>query len=86
MNDGSIAVSPAEPRSEICRRGAASKQGPHGGDVVLGHRHRQHRRAVLERRPVAAEGLEGRLRLPALEDVDAARVDQVGGDGDVGAG
>lgn len=71
--------------SEICRRGTASEQGPHVGDIVFGHRHRQHRRAVLERRPVAAEGIESRLRLPALEDVDAAGVDQVGGDGDVEA-
>jgi hypothetical protein len=35
--------------------------------------------------PAAAEGFEGLLRLPALEDVDAAGVDRVGGDGEVEA-
>src|SRR5918994_2987732 len=34
---------------------------------------------------VAAGGVEGLLRLPALEDVDAAGVDRVGGDGDIEA-
>jgi hypothetical protein len=33
----------------------------------------------------AAEGLDGRLRLPALKEVDAAGVEQVGGDGKVEA-
>ena len=31
----------------------------------------------------SAEGLDGRLRLPALEQVEAARVEQVGRDGEV---
>ena len=30
-----------------------------------------------------AEGFDGRLRLPELEDVDPTGVDQVGGDGEV---
>ena len=35
-------------------------------------------------RAAAAEGLAGRLRLPALEDVDAApRVEQIGGDREI---
>jgi hypothetical protein len=33
----------------------------------------------------SAEGFDGGLRLPALEDVDLAGVDQVGGDGEVEA-
>jgi hypothetical protein len=40
---------------------------------------------LLEDRAAAAEGFDGSLRLPALEDVDAAGVDQVGGDDDVEA-
>src|SRR5215211_5432988 len=50
---------------------AFSEHGPHVGDVLL-NRHREHRRALFLIRAAAAEGLAGRLRLPALEDVDAA--------------
>jgi hypothetical protein len=52
-------------------RCAFSEHGPHVGDVLL-NRHREHRRARFLVKAAAAEGLAGRLRLPALEDVDAA--------------
>jgi hypothetical protein len=47
--------------------------------------HREHRRALFRVRAAAAEGLQRRLRLPALEDVDTAGVDQVRADRDVEA-
>jgi hypothetical protein len=50
---------------------AFSEHGPHVGDVLL-NRHREHRRALFLIRAAAAEGLAGPLRLPTLEDVDAA--------------
>jgi hypothetical protein len=53
------------------------------GDVALGDRHREHRRALPVPGGPAAEGLDGLERLPALEQVDAARVEQVGRGGKV---
>jgi hypothetical protein len=51
--------------------------GPHVDDGVLLNGHREHREALFRVRAAAAEGLQRRLRLPALEDVDTAGVDQV---------
>ena len=74
VDDDSIAVSPADfsrsgPPSPVSIRAAPPpNRGPHVGDIIFGHRRRQHRRAVLERRSRFGEGLE-RLQLPALEDV-----------------
>src|SRR5829696_5212492 len=68
------------PRGGSCR--ASPEQGPHLGDVVVGDRHREHGLGLLEAGAAAAGGVEGRLRLPALEDVDAAGV---GGDGEIEA-
>jgi hypothetical protein len=42
------------------------EQGPHVGDVVLLNGHREHRPALFRVRAAAAEGLQRRLRLPAL--------------------
>src|SRR4029453_19649969 len=64
---------------------AFPEKGPHVGDLVLGHRRGEHRRALLVGGAAAAEGFDGHLGLPALEDVDAAGVDQVGRDGEVEA-
>jgi len=64
---------------------AFPKQVPHVGDVVLGYRRRKHCRALLVAGGACAEGFDGRLRLPALEDVDPVGVDQVGGDGEIEA-
>jgi hypothetical protein len=61
------------------------KHGPYLGDVVLLNGHLEHRQALFLVRAAAAEGLQRRLRLPALEDVDTAGVDQVRADRDVGA-
>src|ERR671925_1434352 len=41
------------------------------GDVVLLNVHREHRRMLFRVGAAAAEGLQRRLRLPALEDVDS---------------
>src|SRR3989442_3691581 len=49
------------------------EHGPHIGDVVLLNGHREHRPALFRVRAAAAEGLQRRLRLPALEDADTAR-------------
>src|SRR5918992_2964019 len=70
-----------------CRRScrAFPEQGPHAGDVVLLHGRGEDRRALFIVRTAAAEGVDRRLRLPALEDVDAAGVDQVGGDREIEA-
>jgi hypothetical protein len=54
-------------------------------DVVLGHRSLEHRGALLVRGAAAPECLDGRLRLPALEDVDTPGVHQIRGDGEVEA-
>src|SRR5688500_16606748 len=79
-------------RSELIGRGmicvadaccAFPEQAPHVGDVVLSDRHQAHGRALLVAGAIAAKGFDSRLRLPALKNVDAARVDQVGGDGEV---
>jgi hypothetical protein len=59
--------------------------GPHVGDVVLLNGHREHRQTLFRVRAAAAEGLQRRLRLPALEDVDTAGVYQVRADRDVEA-
>jgi hypothetical protein len=64
---------------------ASPEQGPRVGGVVLGYRRREHRRALLVAGRAAAEVFDGRLRLPALEEVDAAGVDQISGDGEVEA-
>src|SRR2546425_11089826 len=61
------------------------EHGPHVGDVVLLNGHREHRPALFRVRAAAAEGLQRRLRPPALEDVDTAGVDQVRADRDVEA-
>lgn len=45
----------------------------------------EHGGALRGAGPAAAERLDGRLGLPALEDVDAAGLEQVGGDGEVEA-
>src|SRR5207248_10143896 len=45
----------------------------------------EYRRALLFAWAAAAEGLDGFLSLPAFEDVDPSRVDQVGGDCEVEA-
>src|SRR5438034_11433050 len=52
------------------------EHGPYVGDVVLLNGHREHRPALFRVRAAAAEGLQPRLRLPALEDVDTAGVDR----------
>src|SRR5215475_13679213 len=54
-------------------------------DVVLGHRSLEHRGALLVGGAAAPERLDGGLRLPALEYVDAAGVHQIRGDGEVQA-
>jgi hypothetical protein len=64
---------------------AFPEQGPHVGDVVLGYRRREHCRALLLAGSAAAKAFNGRLRLPALKDVDTAGVEQVGGNGEVEA-
>ncbi|MQA26753.1 MAG: hypothetical protein GEU94_15090 [Micromonosporaceae bacterium] len=56
---------------------SSPEHGPHVGDVVLLNGHREHRPALFRVRAAAAEGLQRRLRLPALEDVDTPGVDQV---------
>src|SRR5439155_8976081 len=61
------------------------EHGPYVGDVVLLNGHREHRQVLFRVRAPAAEGFQRRLRLPALEDVDTAGVDQVRADRDVGA-
>src|SRR5215218_9977852 len=61
------------------------EHGPHAGDVVRGDRCRAHGRALLVAGAAAAESVDGCLRRPALKDIDAAGVDQVGGDGEVEA-
>jgi hypothetical protein len=66
-----------------CR--ALLEEGPHVGDVVLGYRRREHGRPLLVSGGASGEGFDGRLRLPALKEVDAARVEQVGRDGKVEA-
>jgi hypothetical protein len=45
----------------------------------------EHGRGLLTARAAAAEGFDGRLRLPALEVVHAAGVERVRGDGEVQA-
>jgi hypothetical protein len=55
---------------------AFSEYGPYVGDVVLLNGHREHRRALFRVRAAAAEGLKHHLRLPTLEDLDTAGIDQ----------
>ena len=64
---------------------ARSGQGAHVRNVVLCDRRGEHRGALLLAGPAASERLDGLPRFPALEDVDAAGVQQVGGDGEVEA-
>jgi len=65
--------------------GVSLTSGPHVCDVVLRHRGVEHVRSLLVADTAAAERLDGRLRLPPFEDVDAARIDQIRGDGEVEA-
>jgi hypothetical protein len=58
---------------------------PHDEVVIEDIDEEERGRALLVSGAPAAEGLDGRLRLPALEQVDAARVEQVGRDGEVEA-
>ncbi|MGX7729670.1 hypothetical protein ACWPOB_10390 [Rhodococcus sp. 2H158] len=61
------------------------EHGPRVGDVVLLNGHREHRRALSRVRSGAAEGLQRRRQLPALDDVDTAGVDRVRAERDVEA-
>lgn len=72
-------------RRPMLADGICSYQGPHVRDVVLRHRGGEHGRSLLVAGTAAAERLDGRLRLPPFEDVDAAGIDQIRGDGEVEA-
>src|SRR5918996_1269111 len=74
---------PAEPVRPI--HSAPSPNTARVGDVVRLNAHREHGQALFRVRAAAAEGLQRRLRPPALEDVDTAGVDQVRTDRDVEA-
>src|ERR1700761_4951861 len=51
--------------------------------VVLAHRRRDNRALLLVAGPATAELIERDTRLPAFEDVNAIRLDQVGADREV---
>lgn len=74
-----MATTTPGPSSAYPNKGRASATS------YFGYRRREHCRALVVAGTAAAEGFDRRLRLPALEDVDAAGVEQVGGDGKVEA-
>src|SRR5829696_194927 len=76
---------PGRTRPPVDQRRGCRTHGRVRAYDLFGYRRREHCRALLVAGGAAAEVLDGRLRLPALEDVDAAGVDQVGGDGEVEA-
>src|ERR1700733_4034 len=62
-----------------------SSQPPLSAHVVLGNRRAHDRTLLFIAGSAAAERLNGGTRLPAFEDVDATRIEQVGADREVEA-
>src|ERR1700761_5271749 len=60
-----------------------SGQLPLAAHVVLAHRRRDNRSLLLVAGPATAEVIERDTRVPAFEDVNAVRLDQVGADREI---